>query len=226
MPRLRERLIVSNVDMLFIQMAEAKGYLEPEHAEEALTLQRRQAASGERHPIRDIVLDRGWMTDEQVAEINGQITGGWEKTGKIEGYKLLSKIGQGGMGAIYKAERLETGELCALKILPGRLAERGDFVERFLREARAALRMRSEHIVRPVDVGISGGYYYFAMEYVEGESVDTTLSIDGPMAESKALRIVHQIALALADAEKTGMVHRDIKPGPTSAWPARPTTSR
>jgi eukaryotic-like serine/threonine-protein kinase len=203
----------SNVDTLFIQMAEAKGYLDPPHAEEALKLQKMDAVAGEKHLVRDIVLEKGWMTDDQVADIEEQIAGGWEKTGKIEGYKLLTKVGQGGMGAVYKAERIETGELCALKILPSRMAERGDFVERFLREARAASKMRSEHIVRAVDVGISGGYYYFAMEFVEGESVDTTISIDGSMAESKVLKIVHQMALALVDAEKTGMVHRDIKPG-------------
>jgi len=201
-------------DTLFIEMAVAKGYLDRDTADEALNIQRATEADGEeRRLLREIVGDEGWMTVEQVHEVDEQIQGGSEHTGKIEGYRLLAKIGQGGMGAVYKAEREETGEVCALKILPRRMAERQDFVERFLREARAAAKMKSMYIVQPIDVGVSGGYYYFAMEYVKGESVDTTLSIDGAISESKALKIVHQMAIALRDAESVAMVHRDIKPG-------------
>ncbi len=202
------------LDTLFIEMAVARGWIERAQADEAVSIQEATKDDGEgRRLLRDIVVDEGWMTQEQVTEVDTQIDEGAAKTGKIEGYRLIAKIGQGGMGAVYKAEQAATGEVVALKILPTRLARRPDFVDRFLREARAAAKMKSEHIVRPVDVGFSGGYYYFAMEFVEGESVDTTLSIDGAMAETKALRIIHQIALALADAEKAGMVHRDIKPG-------------
>jgi serine/threonine-protein kinase len=201
-------------DTLFIEMAVAKGYLDRERAEEALHIQEATKDDGEHmRVLRRIVVSEGWMTEDQVTEVAAQIDEGSEKTGKIEGYTLLSKIGQGGMGAVYRARREATGETVALKVLPGRMARRSDFVERFLREARAASKIQSDHIVRAVDVGFSGGYYYFAMEFVEGESVDTTLSIDGPMAESKVLHIIHQMALALRDAEEAGLVHRDIKPG-------------
>ena len=201
-------------DTLFVEMAVAKGYLDRPTADEAQSIERATREDGsDRRLLRDILVEEGWMSAEQVAEVDSQIEDGSEKTGKIEGYKLLAKVGQGGMGAVYKAERIETGEQVALKILPRRMAQKQDFVERFLREARSAGKMHSEYIVRPVDVGFSGGYYYFAMEYVDGESVETTLSIDGPTAESKALRIIHQMAQALRDAEHAGMVHRDIKPG-------------
>jgi len=203
-----------SADTLFIEMAVAKGLLTRDQADEAAEIQRlTEGGKGSRRPLREAVVEEGWMTPDEVAEVEAQIEDGSEQTGKIEGYKLLAKIGQGGMGAVYKAERVETGEIVALKVLPRRMAQREQFVGRFLREARAAAKMTSAYIVRPVDVGFSGGYYYFAMEFVEGESVDTTLSIDGSMSELKALRIVRQMALALCDAESAGMVHRDIKPG-------------
>jgi serine/threonine-protein kinase len=117
------------------------------------------------------------------------------------------------MGTIYKATREATGETVALKILPRRMAGRPDFVERFLRESKAVSKINSDHIVKMVDAGFSGGYYYFAMEFVEGESVDTTLLIDGAMDERRVLGIIHQVAFALRDAERAGIIHRDIKPG-------------
>ena len=201
-------------DTLFIEMAVAKGYVNRAHVEEALNIERATEADGEgRRFLRGILADEGWMTRAQITDVDTQIQSGSTHTGKIEGYRVLSKIGQGGMGTVYKAEREATGETVALKVLPRRMAQKGDFVERFLREARAASRIKSAHLVKTVDVGFSGGYYYFAMEYVEGESVDTTISIDGAMDELKAVRIAHQMALALRDAERAGMVHRDIKPG-------------
>jgi serine/threonine-protein kinase len=201
-------------DNLFLEMAYAKGYLDRAQGEEAVSIERATAEDGEnRRFLRDVLVEEGWMSREQVHEVDTHLDTGAERTGRIEGYKLLAKIGQGGMGAVYKAEREETGEIVALKVLPGRMAKRGDFVERFLREARAAKKLVSDHIVRPIDVGFSGGYYYFAMEFVDGESIDTTLSIDGVLAESRAVPVVHQMALALRDADRAGMVHRDIKPG-------------
>ncbi|MFH1730036.1 MAG: protein kinase [Planctomycetota bacterium] len=201
-------------DALFIEMAVAKGYLDRARAEEALSTERATEEDGAgRRFLRDILADEGWMTKGQIIEVEAEIENGSTHTGRIAGYRVLSKIGRGGMGTVYKAEREETGELVALKVLPRKMAERGDFVERFLREARAASKIKSEHIVKTVDVGFSGGYYYFAMEYVEGESVDTTISIDGAMDELKATHIAHQMALALRDAEQAGIVHRDIKPG-------------
>jgi len=206
--------MANSSDSLFVEMAVAKGYVDRAQADEAAKIQRAAELEGKGlRLLRDILVEKDWMSKEQASEVDSQIQDGSEKTGKIEGYKLLSKIGQGGMGTVYRAEREATGEIVALKILPGRMAKKEDFVERFVREARAAGRMTSKYIVRPVDVGFSGGYYYFAMEFVEGESVETTLSIDGAMAESRALRIIHQMALALSDAEEAGMVHRDIKPG-------------
>jgi len=206
--------MVAPSDSIFIDLAVAKGHLDPDRADEAMAIERATRDDGEgRRFLRDVLVKEGWMSREQIEEVDRQIGDGAAHTGRIEGYTLLSKIAQGGMGTVYKARREATDKLVALKVLPRRMARKPDFVERFLREARAASKIESEHIVRPVDVGFSGGYYYFAMEYVEGESVDTTLSLDGPMSEAKALEIIRQMALALRDADRVGLVHRDIKPG-------------
>ena len=200
-------------DSLFLEMAVAKGYLSRADADEAVNIREATAEDGEHaRQISDIVVEEGWMTTAQVDEVRAGTHEQGDRTGKIEGYKLLTKIGQGGMGAVYRAEKEDTGEIVALKVLPRRLAKREDFIERFLREARAASQIKSEHIVPTLDVGFSGGYYYFAMEFVEGESVETTLKIDGTIAESRGLRIIRQIAVALRAADRAGMVHRDIKP--------------
>ena len=201
-------------DTLFIEMAVAKGYVTRARGEESLSMEEATKGDGENQRfLRDILVDEGWMTRQQVVEVDGLIDGGSARTGKIEGYKILSKIGQGGMGTVYKARQEADGKIIAMKVLPRKMALRAELVERFLREARAASHIKSEHIVRTLDVGFSGGYYYFAMEYVEGESVDTTLAIDGAMDESIAIGIASQMAFALRDAERAGMVHRDVKPG-------------
>ena len=201
-------------DSVFISVAVGSGRLTRAHADMALAVRQAAKEQGSAPPsVQKVILDRGWMTPEQVSEVIAQIGGGPHKAGRIEGYRLLAKVAQGGMGTVYKAIREATGEVVALKILPRRTAQKPDSVERFLRESRVLAKINSDHIVKTVDGGFSGGYYYYAMEFVEGESVDTTLSIDGAMSESQALGIVHQVSLALRDAELAGMVHRDIKPG-------------
>lgn len=197
-----------NQDTVFISMALAKGYLDPAQADKAREMRKAPDAK----PLPVMLVQEGWMTQEQVTELEAAMAAGGVTTGKIAGYRLVAKIGKGGMGTVYKAEK-KTGETVALKILPKRMAERPHFVERFLRESHAAQSIESIHIVKAIDVGISGGYYYYAMEYVNGESVETTLSLDGSIREERAAKIVRQIALALKDFEKAGFVHRDIKPG-------------
>ncbi len=130
----------------------------------------------------------------------------------IEGYEIIAKIGQGGMGAVYKAKQLSMDRIVAMKILLPSLARDVDFVHRFLREARAAGRLQHPNIVTGIDVGESNGYYYFAMEYVEGRTVSDLLDTSGKLDEKEAFRIASHMASALQQAHQRGLVHRDIKP--------------
>ena len=131
---------------------------------------------------------------------------------RLAGFELLGRIGKGGMGTVLKARQISMDRLVALKILPKRLAQNREFVARFIREARSAARLRHRHIVQAIDVGKSEGYYYFAMELVDGHGLDTIVLREGRLEQNRALRYMRQVCSALAAAHKAGIVHRDIKP--------------
>jgi len=131
---------------------------------------------------------------------------------QIAGFELLGLLGRGGMGDVYRARQVSMNRIVALKILPARLAHNERFVQRLIQEAQAAARLRHPHIVHAYDVGHADGHYYFAMEYVDGEGLDSVLRRDGPLEQGRALAILKQVASALAAAHEAGVIHRDIKP--------------
>ena len=136
-----------------------------------------------------------------------------EPAGKrVGGFEIISKIGQGGMGAVFKARQISTDRVVALKVLMPRLAKDQNFVERFLHEARAVAKLAHPNIVQGITVGQADGYYFFAMEYVEGQSVQALLDAAGPLREQKALEITRDIAAALECAHAANVIHRDVKP--------------
>ena len=130
----------------------------------------------------------------------------------IPGYEIVELLGEGGMGVVYKARQKSLDRMVALKILPQRAAKEKAFIERFIREARTVARLNHENIIAGIDVGEADGTYYFAMEYVEGESVADMIDRIGPLEERTALQLTAQMARALAHAHKHGLVHRDVKP--------------
>ncbi|HEY3322312.1 MAG TPA: protein kinase [Planctomycetota bacterium] len=132
---------------------------------------------------------------------------------KIGNYDQLERIGQGGMGAVFKARQISMERTVALKILPPTLARQPKFIERFVREARASARLNHPNIVNGIDVGQdkTTGYYYFAMEYVQGEDLRQIIA-RGPVPEARVIEIGKGIASALAHAHANGILHRDIKP--------------
>ena len=130
---------------------------------------------------------------------------------KIGNFELLEKIGQGGMGAVFKARQATMDRIVALKILPPKFAQQPQFIERFVREARASARLNHPNIVNGIDVGEANGIYYFAMEYVEGTTLKAMVK-QGRIGEAKTIEIAKSIARALAHAHGHGIIHRDIKP--------------
>jgi serine/threonine protein kinase len=124
---------------------------------------------------------------------------------------ILHFVGQGGMGAVYKARQVRLDRPVALKVLPPEVGKDPTFAERFLREARTLGRLSHPHIVTVHDFGESGGYYFFLMEYVEGVNLRDALRA-GKFKPEQALKVVPQICDALQYAHDKGVVHRDIKP--------------
>jgi len=132
--------------------------------------------------------------------------------GRIGGFEVLGTLGRGGMGTVLKARQVSMARLVALKVLPQRLAKDETFVARFIREAHAAAKLRHPHIVQGYDAGLADGYYYFAMEYVDGKGLDAILAREGPLEQGRALEILKQACSALCAAHEAGIVHRDVKP--------------
>jgi tRNA A-37 threonylcarbamoyl transferase component Bud32 len=126
--------------------------------------------------------------------------------------EILELLGQGGMGAVYKARQPKLDRLVALKVLPPDAGRDAQFAERFLREARALARLHHPHIVGVHDFGeTANGLHYFLMEYVDGVNLRQVLRA-GRLPPEQALAIVPQVCEALHYAHQEGVVHRDVKP--------------
>jgi serine/threonine protein kinase len=125
--------------------------------------------------------------------------------------EILALLGQGGMGAVYKARQKKLDRQVAVKVLPPEVARDPAFAERFTREARSLARLNHPQIVTVHDFGDVDGLYYFTMEYVDGRNLRDLLQ-EGPLPPTQARSLVLQICDALQYAHDEGLVHRDIKP--------------
>jgi len=133
-------------------------------------------------------------------------------TGAMLGpYELLSPLGKGGMGEVYRARDTRLDRTVAVKVLPPHLSSSPERRQRFEREARAVSSLSHPHICALYDVGRQDGIDYLVMEYIEGESLADRLS-KGPLPLDQALRYSIQLANALDKAHRSGIVHRDLKP--------------
>lgn len=138
-------------------------------------------------------------------------------------YRLLSLLGEGGMGAVYKAEHIRMGKALALKILRGDFAADGGAVERFRAEAQIVSRLSHPNTIAVFDFGEieDGSGFYLAMEYVPGKDLSHVLREEGRIPELRAAWIGQQILGSLAEAHDAGIVHRDMKPGNVMLTKAR-----
>jgi serine/threonine protein kinase len=127
-------------------------------------------------------------------------------------YQIHAEIGRGGMGAVYRAYDPTLDRFVALKVLAPHLVWEKEFVERFLREARAAARLKHPNIVTIYDVGRASGWYYFAMDYLQGRTLAEIIQQRGEASAEETLRILRPLADALDYAHSRGLIHRDIKP--------------
>lgn len=127
-------------------------------------------------------------------------------------YRLIEKLGEGGMGSVWKATHARLDKAVALKLLPPQLLAHPEVVARFEREMKAAGRVAHPHVVQAFDAGEAGGVHYLAMEYVQGSDLHRVVADRGPLSVKQACRAVRQAALGLAAAHAQGLVHRDVKP--------------
>ncbi len=127
-------------------------------------------------------------------------------------YRILTPIGRGGMGVVYKVEHVHLGKKLAMKLLAGELSMSAEVVRRFKREALTVSRLSSPSTVHVFDYGVDAGLTYIVMELVTGRDLAAVLAAEGPMPFSRLGKIVLQILSSLGEAHAKGIVHRDVKP--------------
>jgi hypothetical protein len=128
-------------------------------------------------------------------------------------YRTIRLIGEGGMGAVYEAENIRIHRKVAIKVLHAGVAETAEAVQRFEREAQAAGRIGSEHIVEVLDLGnLPSGDRYMVMEFMDGDSLSGRIKNKGRLSPAELYPIAHQLLAALDAAHGAGIIHRDLKP--------------
>ncbi len=143
-----------------------------------------------------------------------QIYAGKGKALLLGNYLVLDKLGQGGMGTVYKAQhKTLSSRVVALKTLSPELAKKPNFVERFLREAQSMDKLKHPNVVDVMDVDEANGVYFIALEFIDGKSMEDWIGeLNEPLSLGDALKIVLDCANALKHAHEVNIIHRDIKP--------------
>jgi hypothetical protein len=135
-----------------------------------------------------------------------------ERTGKLGGYEIIKRLGQGGMGAVYLARQVSLDRPVAVKVMNPQLARDPSFVARFTREAYAAAQLTHHNIVQIHDIGEEQDLHYFSMEFVPGRTLGAEVKAHGRLDPEAAVGYVLQAARGLKYAHEQAMIHRDIKP--------------
>lgn len=167
----------------------------------------RQRASDPRALARQF-LERGWLTPYQV----NQLLQGRGKELFIGPYVLLERLGEGGVGQVFKARHSHMNRVVALKLIRKDLMTDKEVIDRFQREIHAISQLTHPHIVHAYDAGPAGGSYFLAMEYVEGTDLSLLVKQKGPLPVTQACDYIWQAALGLQHLHEHGLIHRDIKP--------------
>ncbi|MCP4899416.1 MAG: protein kinase [bacterium] len=127
-------------------------------------------------------------------------------------YRIVSFIGRGGMGVVYRADDMKLGQAVALKFLPAKLANQESWLQRLYQEVRVAREVSHPNVCRVHDVGEVDGRHFLSMEYVEGEDLGSLLRRIGRLPHDKAVQIASQLCTGLAAAHAKNVIHRDLKP--------------
>ncbi len=184
--------------------------------EVALCVDRQKELSEQGKDVRlwDVLIETGYITRSQIARLNKSLDEDsmYRPAQQIPGFQILGKLGQGAMATVFKAKQLSLDRIVAIKVLPKRLSDNQEFVDRFYREGRAAAQLNDSNIVQAIDVGEAGGYHYFVMEFIDGRTVYDLISNGKPLEEKEADDIIVQTARALDHSHARGFIHRDVKP--------------
>ena len=165
-----------------------------------------------RNPRKPTSAGKGKPTTAGASAARGDAVQRDSTGAQIGKYRLIKRLGSGGMGAVYLAEDTALGRKIALKVLPRDKARNPTLVARFEAEAKAAAGLSHDNIVAVYEAGGADGYLYIALEYVDGTDVFELVTKRGPLPVKRTIDIIRQVTSALDHAAERGIVHRDIKP--------------
>ncbi len=202
----------------FATLALAHKVVTREQIEAAQAILQQEALAGKaRRNIEDVLLERGMIKAEAVWAVykarERLLRDAQSRGQRIGGYEILGKLGEGGLGVVYKARQLSMGRIVALKLLHEKWATDDEFRKRFLVEARLVGRLNHQNLIQVFDVGRHKNTLFYSMEYVDGETVEDMIERDGKIPLPEAIEIVFGITRALQYLHTKGIVHRDVKPG-------------
>ncbi len=208
----------NNKDLDFATLAIAHKVLTHDQVEEAQAVLADEKARGVTgRAIEDVLLEMGMIKHEEiwaVKKAQERLLRDATNVGeKIGGYEIISKVGEGGLGVVYRARQLSMGRTVALKVLHEKWIGDDEFRKRFLVEARLVGRLSHPNLIQVIDVGRHRNQLYYSMEFIEGVTVETQLDDFGAMELPQAMDIVCQVASALEHLASKKIVHRDVKPG-------------
>ena len=190
----------------FLEELEKYGLLGPSQLKEAHGLC--AAAGSEARALAAELIRRGWLTPFQV----NQVLQGRAASLVLGPYLLVERLGQGGMGQVFKARHTFMDRLVALKVIRADRLHHQDSLARFRREMQAAAKLTHPNVVLAHDAAPAGDLYYLAMEYVQGADLGRLLAARGRLPVGEACEYARQAALGLQHAHEQGLVHRDVKP--------------
>ncbi len=200
----------------FIDLLERSKLLDADALSSQLAELKKQAAeSGEPGPMADAgSLAEHFVEQDLVTRWQcDQLLKGKHKGFFLGKYKLLRHIGTGGMSSVYLAEHIVMQTKRAIKVLPVKRVNDSSYLDRFLREARAAAQLDHNNVIRAYDVDCEGKIHYIIMEYVEGRDLQQIVRDSSePLDYQQAANYIYQAAQGLAHAHSVGLIHRDIKP--------------
>ena len=179
---------------------------------ECLSERERLLAGGTAKRLGELLIRKGVITKAQALKVLKETHRRLGSSKRIGNFELQEKLGEGAMGVIYKARQVGLDRIVALKLLPRALSRDATLTQRFLREARTVARFNHPNIICGYEVGEANGYQFFAMEFVDGGTLEERLAERGPFGHEEMLRTLIDVTRGLQHAHRAGIIHRDIKP--------------
>jgi len=210
-----ERAMITQHDRAVSRLALKNEFMDREAVRKVF---RELKKSNSDHPMsfEDIAVENEFLSNEQATAVSLAYQrlrkDAERRKWAIRGYEIYNKIGEGGLGVVFKAKQISMNRLVALKILHKRWLNDEEFKQRFLVEARLVGKLSHQNLIKVYDVGREDWKLYFSMEFIEGETLEDLIERDGPLGNTQAIDITLQILRAINYIDRFDIVHCDIKP--------------